>query len=57
MGSLLRLAVCGGLFVAGYYLGRQSYRLELQRELQDAFDGPDGPETDIPKPEERDAGG
>ena len=57
MGSLLRLAVCGGLFVAGYYLGRQSYRLELQRELQDAFDGPDGPETDIPKPEEKDTGG
>jgi hypothetical protein len=57
MGSLLRLAVCGGLFVAGYYLGRQSYRLELQRELQNAFDGPDGPEPDIAKPEDRDAGG
>ena len=57
MGSLLRLAVCGGLFVAGYYLGRQSFRLELQRDLQDAFDEADGPEPDIAKPEERDAGG
>jgi hypothetical protein len=57
MGSLLRLAVCGGLFVAGYYLGRQSFRLELQRDLQDAFDEVDGSEPGIAEPDERDAGG
>ena len=35
MAGFMRLLVCGGLFVAGYYLGRQAYRLELERELSD----------------------
>ena len=26
--SIMRLLVCGGLFALGYYLGRQSSRLE-----------------------------
>lgn len=30
MVGFVRLVVCGGLFVAGYYLGRQSCRLEME---------------------------
>ena len=36
MVGFVRLLVCGGLFVAGYYLGRQSHRLESQQNLADA---------------------
>ncbi len=35
MVGFARLLVCGGLFVAGYYLGRQSYRLESNQDLTD----------------------
>ncbi len=40
MGGFVRLLVCGGLFVAGYYLGRQSLRLESQEELVDSYGSP-----------------
>ena len=33
--GFMRLLVCGGLFAAGYYLGRQSYRLEVERGQSD----------------------
>lgn len=36
MMGFMRLLVCGGLFVAGYYLGRQSCRLESQMDQADA---------------------
>ena len=38
MVGFMRLLVCGGLFVAGYYLGRQSHRLEEQQDLGDPSD-------------------
>ena len=36
MVGLMRLPVCGGLFVAGHYRGRQSLRLESQQDPADA---------------------
>ena len=41
MGSFMRMVVCGGMFVAGYYLGRQSYRLESEQDQPDMFADPD----------------
>jgi len=41
MVGFMRLLVCGGLFVAGYYLGRQSCRLESQMDQADAPEQPD----------------
>ncbi len=38
MVGFMRLLVCGGLFVAGYYLGRQAHRLEVQQDLGDPSD-------------------
>ncbi|MGB5253012.1 MAG: hypothetical protein WBN68_09840 [Sedimenticolaceae bacterium] len=59
MTSVVRLLVCGGMFVAGYLLGRQSYRLELQKDQYDAIDDPDWapPESDAVRPGDRDAEG
>lgn len=59
MTSVVRLLVCGGMFVAGYLLGRQSVRLELQQDQNDAFVDPDGvpPGSDAVRPEGRDAEG
>lgn len=53
MMSILRLVLCGGLFVAGYYLGRQSCRLE---SLQDQGEGFEHPVFD-PEPEPADSNG
>ena len=58
MGSLMRLVVCGGLFVAGYYLGRQSYRLESQQDQPDMFEDPDAaPGSDALDSGKRQSGG
>ncbi len=58
MGSLMRMVVCAGMFVAGYYLGRQSYRLESQQDQPDMFDGPDAaPEPDAVDSGEKQSGG
>ena len=59
MTSVVRLLVCGGMFVAGYILGRQSVRLELQQDQYDAFDEPDWApsESEVVRPEDRDAEG
>jgi hypothetical protein len=35
MAGFMRLLVCGGLFVAGYYLGRRSHLFESQQNLED----------------------
>ena len=40
MVGVMRLLVCGGLFVAGYYLGRQAHRLQSSQDQQDATDMP-----------------
>ena len=40
MVGFMRLLVCGGLFVAGYYLGRQSLRLESEQDLADPHGSP-----------------
>lgn len=40
MGSLMRLLVGAGLFAFGYYLGRQSSRLESMQDQPDAFEDP-----------------
>ena len=42
MVGFLRLLVCGGLFAAGYYLGRQSCRMESEQDQSGIFDEPDG---------------
>ncbi len=53
--SVMRLAVCGGLFAFGYYLGRQSCRLESLQGPPDAFENPDfSPEPDKADPEQQD---
>ena len=58
MGSLMRMVVCGGLFVAGYYLGRQSYRLESQQDQPDMFEDPDAaPEWDAVDSGKKQSGG
>ena len=53
MAGFLRLLVCGGLFVAGYYLGRQSYRLESQQDFTEAPEQPgavaDSDDAAVPK--------
>ena len=41
MSSVLRLVVCGGLFIAGYYLGRQSCKFEALHGHPDDFGSPD----------------
>jgi len=58
MGSLMRMVVCGGLFVAGYYLGRQSYRLESQQDQPDMFEDPGAaPESDAVDSGKKQSGG
>jgi hypothetical protein len=59
MTSVVRLLVCGGMFIAGYLLGRQSYRLELQQDQYDATDESDWipPGSDTVKPGGRDVEG
>ena len=59
MTSILRLLVCGGVFVAGYLLGRQSYRLELQQAQYDALKDPSStpPESDVVRTEDYEARG
>lgn len=58
MGSFMRMVVCGGLFVAGYYLGRQSCRLELQQDQPDLFeDLGAAPEPDAVDSGEQQSGG
>lgn len=37
---IIRLVVCGGLFAFGYYLGRQSTRLELLQGQSEEFENP-----------------
>lgn len=49
--SILRLLVCGGLFAAGYYLGRQSCRLEFHQGQGEGFEQPEfDPEPEAPEP-------
>jgi len=47
------------MFIAGYILGRQSVRLELQQDQYDAFDEPDWApsESEVVRPEDRGAEG
>ena len=51
MVGFMRLLVCGGLFVAGYYLGRQSYRLELAQNPDDPEQAGAAPEAAAPSPD------
>ena len=54
MVGFMRLLVCGGLFVAGYYLGRQSIRMELDRDqsgIPEPADAASDPEPAAPKNE------
>lgn len=39
--GFMRLVVCGAIFAAGYYLGRQSYRMESEQDQPDIFEDPD----------------
>jgi hypothetical protein len=59
MTSVVRLLVCGGVFVAGYLLGRQSYRLELEQGQYDALKdaGWTPPESDAVRTEDYEARG
>lgn len=59
MTSVVRLLVCGGMFVAGYFLGRQSVRMELQQDQYDTFDEPDWvhADSDAVEPGDRDSEG
>jgi len=41
MVGFVRLLVCGGLFAAGYYLGRQSCRLESEQNEAGLFENPE----------------
>lgn len=55
MMSIMRLLVCGGLFAFGYYLGRQSSRLELLQGQPEEFGNPDsGSEAEKPNSDKRD---
>jgi hypothetical protein len=56
--GFVRLVVCGGLFAAGYYLGRQSCRLESEQDQSGLFEDPDAvPESMAVDPDEKQAGG
>lgn len=58
MNGLVRLVVCGGLFAAGYYLGRQSCRLESEQDQPGFFEEPDAvPESNAVDPDEKQADG
>lgn len=58
MVGFMRLLVCGGLFVAGYYLGRQSCRLESQMDQVDVPERPDAvADSDAPPPGPEDGRG
>lgn len=48
--SVMRVLVCGGLFAYGYYLGRQSCRLELLQDQSSEFEDSDP----APKPDKAD---
>lgn len=54
MSGFLRLVVCGGLFVAGYYLGRRSCQMESEQDPFGMFEEPDAvPESDALDPDKK----
>ena len=56
--GFVRLVVCGGLFAAGYYLGRQSCRLESEQDQPGLFEEPEAvAESNAVDPDEEQAGG